>query len=63
MPNEDKKTIQEAKDRFRQGDQSTPGQWIMIAGLNKMIEEAGKPPLDVIEVVQAFDTFTEDNDP
>lgn len=35
----------------------------MTAGLSALITEAGKSPLDVIEIVRGFETFTEDNDP
>jgi len=56
-------TIRDANDRFRRGDPSIPGQWVMTQGMSAAIEEAGKAPLDVIATVQAFETFTEDNDP
>lgn len=35
----------------------------MTSGLAALIEKAGLAPLDVLQTVMAFDTFTEDNDP
>ena len=55
--------IRDANDRFRRGDQTIPGQWVITQGLAATIEEAGLAPLDVIQIVQAFETFTEENDP
>ncbi|MEL6413404.1 MAG: DUF3768 domain-containing protein [Pseudomonadota bacterium] len=56
-------SIQDANDRFRGGDQTVPGQWVITQGLAATIEEAGLAALDVIQIVQGFDTFTEENDP
>lgn len=55
--------IRDANDCFRRGDQTIPGQWVITQGLAATIEEAGLAPLDVIQIVQAFETFTEENDP
>ena len=63
MSDTDRNIIRDANDRFRREDPSIPGQWIITQGLAATIEEANLGPLDIIQVVQAFDTFTEDNDP
>ncbi|MEL7381639.1 MAG: hypothetical protein AAFN09_16065 [Pseudomonadota bacterium] len=41
-------SIQDANDRFRGGDQTVPGQWVITQGLAATIEEAGLAALDVI---------------
>lgn len=56
-------TITDTNDRFRRGDPDIPGQWVMTQGVSAALERAGAAPLDVIAIVQAFETFTEDNDP
>lgn len=50
------------KHRFRRGDTTIPGQWVVTTALSNHILETEKVPLDVIEFVRTFDTFTEDND-
>lgn len=35
----------------------------MTRGIAATLEDAGLKPPDVIQIVQAFDTFTNDNDP
>lgn len=63
MPDEATKIIREANDRFRAGDTTIPGQWVITQGMAATIEEAGRTPLAVVEIVQAFDTFAKENDP
>lgn len=63
MSDTDRNTIRDAIDRFRRRDQDIPGQWLITQCLAVAIEKAQLAPLDVIQIVQAFDTFTEDNDP
>ena len=55
--------IRDANDRFRRGDATVPGERLITQGLAAAIKEAGASPLDVMQIVMAFDTFTEDNDP
>ena len=63
MPKTDTEIIQEANDAFRKGHPGIPGQWLLTQGLAGTVEETGAAPIDVIELVQAHSTFTEDNDP
>lgn len=63
MSDTSKEIIRDANDRFRWGDESIPGERLMTQGLAAVIEEAGASPLDVIQIVIAFENFTEDNDP
>jgi len=63
MTDQDTAAIREANDRFRKGDPSIPGQWVMTHGIAAILVTHGQSPLDIIEIVQAFDTFTPDNDP
>lgn len=58
-----KETIREHNDRFRSGDQAIPGSITLTSGVAALLAEHGADPLAVVAVVQAFDTFTEDNDP
>lgn len=58
-----KEIIADANDRFRRGDETIPGERLITSGLAAVIEEAGASPLDVMQIVMAFETFTEDNDP
>lgn len=56
-------TIRDANDRFRRGDQSVPGRMLITQGIQAVLEEANSDPNAIVAIVQAFDTFTEDNDP
>lgn len=55
--------IRSANDRFRKGESDISGERLITQGLAAVIEEAGASPLDVMQIVVAFDSFTEDNDP
>lgn len=55
--------IASQNDRFRRGDPALPGRIVMTSGIRNLLDEVGKDVNSVINVVQAFDTFTEDNDP
>lgn len=59
----DTNTIRSLNDRFRRGDANVPGQILMTQGIAALLTEQGLAPLDIATVVQAFDDFTEDNDP
>lgn len=63
MSDTSKEIIRDANDRFRRGDVSIPGERYITSGLASLIKEAGKAPLDVLQLVADFDIFTEDNDP
>ncbi len=52
-------TITELNDRFRQGDR-TLGQYMMTSGVQALSPEL---QLQLIRLVQQFDSFTADNDP
>ncbi|MEM6913898.1 MAG: DUF3768 domain-containing protein [Pseudomonadota bacterium] len=63
MSDTSKEIIRDANDRSRWGESAIPGERVMTQGLVAVIEEAGASPLDVMEIVMAFDTFTQENDP
>ena len=63
MSDTSKEIIRDANDRFRRGDSDIPGERLITQGLAATIEEAGASPLDVMQIVMALDTFTEENDP
>jgi hypothetical protein len=63
MSDTSKEIIRDANDAFRRGDTSIPGERLITHGLAASIKEAGCAPLDMMQIVIAFDTFTEDNDP
>lgn len=63
MTETDTKIIQEANDAFRKGEPSLSGQYLLTQGIAATLEESGQAPIDIIDVVRGFDTFTEDNDP
>ena len=52
-------TITELNDRFRRGDR-TLGQYTMTSGVQALSPEL---QLQLIRLVQQFDSFTADNDP
>lgn len=56
-------TIRDQNDRFRAGDDTIPGTIALTTGVTALLEEHEADPLAVMAVVQAFDRFTEDNDP
>ena len=57
------KTIQEQNDRFRKGDTTIPGTFVVTNGVQALLEEAGESGRDLAAAVQNFDDFTEENDP
>lgn len=63
MPDTTTATVRHANDRFRRGDPDIPCQWVMTEGVSSIVESTGAALLDVVAIVQAFDTFIEDNDP
>lgn len=63
MSDTSKQLIRDAKDAFRRGSLNIPGERLITRGLAALIETAGSTPLDVMQIVMRFDTFTEDNDP
>lgn len=63
MPTKTQAIIAEQNDRFRRGDQTIPGQVVVTAGIQHLIEEAGHHLTDIFDIVREFDVFTEDNDP
>ncbi|WP_299298079.1 DUF3768 domain-containing protein [uncultured Tateyamaria sp.] len=63
MPDKATQIIQDANDRFRRGEPGILGQIVLTLGIAGTLEETGGAPLDVIAIVQAFDTFTEDDGP
>lgn len=63
MPDTATQIIQETNDRFRRGEPSILGRILLTQGVAAVLEEQGSPPLSIIAIVQAFDTFTEENDP
>ena len=59
----DTKTIQEINDRFRKGDPTVPGTVVVTPGVQALLEGNGEGYDVLAREVQAFDEFTEDNDP
>ena len=57
------KTIRELNDKFRAGDITIPGQWLVTSGLTALLEESETAPEDLLHVVRSYDDFTPDNDP
>jgi len=56
--------IRDLNDRFRKGDSSIPGQVLMTAGVQSLIDIDPKIRLgEVIVAVRSFNDFSEDNDP
>ena len=54
--------IRKLNDRFRTGDKTIPGSWMMTAGVQVLLDnEAGKAKL--ISMIADFNAFDEDNDP
>lgn len=63
MSDTSKEIIRDANDHFRKGDIAIPGERLITSGLAATLEEAGKTPLDIMQIIMAFDTFTGENDP
>jgi len=56
--------IRDLNDRFRKGDNSIPGQVLMTAGVQSLIDIDPKMRLaQVIGAVRSFNEFSKDNDP
>lgn len=55
--------IRAHNDQFRHGHGGIQGMITITSGVAALLDEHGSDPLAVIHAVQAFDTFTEDNDP
>ncbi len=55
--------IQIQNDRFRKGDRTVLGRHFLTSGIQELSSSNGVQLSEIIEMVAAFDTFTEDNDP
>lgn len=57
--------IRQLNDQFRIADESTdvPGTFLVTASLSAHIQETGHSPIDLIELVMAYDDFNLDVDP
>ena len=56
-------TIRSLKDRFRQGDDSVRGRFLIASGLNSLLAEHGREVSELLAKVGRFCDFDEDNDP
>lgn len=57
------KAIQEFNDRFRKGDATVPGTFVLTNAAQALLDETGESEKALAAVVQNFDDFTEENDP
>lgn len=63
MPKPKTADIRALNDRFRQGDPSVPGRFLMTTGVEALIGGDTVKHADLISAVRAFDQFNQDNDP
>ena len=63
MSNHTKTTIADLNDKFRRGDPTVPGQFVITSGLNGLLDEHERPTEKLANIVRSYSTFTEDNDP
>jgi len=57
------KTIQELNDRFRKGDPTVPGTFVVTNGVQALLEETEESGQALAAAVQNFNDFSEENDP
>ena len=55
--------IAQQNDRFRHGDPNIPGQRLVTAGINELLERLDIPQQELAQAVTEFSKFTEHNDP
>jgi hypothetical protein len=61
---EQTKLIRALNDQFRKGEGQVPGRIMMTIGVQELASDDPEMRLAaIVEAVQGFDTFTEDNDP
>lgn len=61
--NSETETIRDTNDRFRRGDPTVPGRIMITQGIQAVIAENEADVAALLQIVQDFNTFTEDNDP
>lgn len=56
-------TIRDQNDHFRQGGTEVQGRIVVTQGIQSLLVEAELELPDIMQAVQQFDSFTEENDP
>lgn len=55
--------IRELNDAFRKGERPNLGRVVITSGVQELVTTTSRGQLGILEAVQRFDAFTEDNDP
>ncbi|MEM7241805.1 MAG: DUF3768 domain-containing protein [Pseudomonadota bacterium] len=63
MLSEDTLKIRRLNDQFRAGDPKVPGEIVITAALNELIDCDARSTSNLIKTVRDYTSFTKDNDP